>query len=137
MNPVFIFISILFLLAASLRIDFFFTILYLVTGIYIILRVWSDQIMKKLSIKRIFFDRAFIGDRVKVSLTVENGSRLPIPWLKVNEWIHWHLATTSSLRWVIPLKGKESRTFTYTLQAKRRGYYEVGPTDVHTVIYWE
>jgi uncharacterized protein (DUF58 family) len=132
MNPFFIFIIILFLLAAFLRIDFFFTILYLVTGVYIILRVWSDQIMKKLGIKRIFFDRAFIGDTVKVSLTIKNGSRLPIPWLMVNERIHWHLATPSSLRQVITLKGKETRTFTYTLQAKQRGYHKVGPTDIHT-----
>jgi len=132
MNPFFIFIIILFFLAVFLRIDFFFTILYLMTGIYIILRVWSDQVMKKLSIQRIFLDRAFIGDRIKVSLTVENGSRLPIPWLMVNEWVHWHLATMSSLRRVIALKGKETRTFTYTLQAKQRGYYEVGPADVHT-----
>jgi len=36
----------------------------------------------------------------------------------VNEWVHWHLATMSSLRRVIALKGKETRTFTYTLQAQ-------------------
>jgi uncharacterized protein (DUF58 family) len=132
MKPFYIFIIILFLLAAFLRIDFFFTILYLMTGVYIILHIWSDQIMKKLSIKRIFSDRAFIDDTIKISLTIKNGSRLPIPWLMVNERIHWHLATSSSLRQVITLKGKETRTFTYILQAKQRGYHKVGPTDIHT-----
>ena len=115
-----------------MRIDFFFTILYLVTGIYIILRVWSDQIIKNLGIQRVFTNRAFIGDKIKVSLTIKNGSRLPIPWLMVNERNHWHLATTSSLRQVITLKGKETRTFTYILQARQRGYHKVGPTDIHT-----
>ena len=119
MKPFYIFIIILFLLAAFLRIDFFLTIFYLVTGVYIILHVWSDQIMKKLSIKRIFFDRAFIDDTITISLTIKNGSRLPIPWLMLNEKIHWHLATSSSLRQVITLKGKETRTFTYILQAKQ------------------
>lgn len=132
MNPFYIFIIILFLLAAFLRIDFFFTILYLVTGIYIILRVWSDQIIKNLGIQRVFTNRAFIGDKIKVSLTIKNGSRLPIPWLMVNERNHWHLATLSSLRQVITLKGKETRTFTYILQARQRGYHKVGPTDIHT-----
>lgn len=132
MNPFFIFIIFAFILAALLRIDFFFTILYFVVGIYIVLYVWFDQIMKKLGIKRIFMDHAFIGDTIKVSLIIKNGSRLPIPWLMVNESIHWHLATTSSLQRVISLKGKETQTFAYTLQAKQRGYYKVGPTDVHT-----
>jgi uncharacterized protein (DUF58 family) len=132
MNPFFMFILILFVLASFLRIDFFFTILYLVTGVFIVVRVWSDRIIKKLDIQRIFLDRAFIGDMIEVSVTITNGSRLPIPWLTVDESVHWHLATSSSLHQVVTLKGKDTRTFTYTLQARQRGYYTVGPTDVRT-----
>jgi uncharacterized protein (DUF58 family) len=50
----------------------------------------------------------------------------------VNEAIHWSLATTSSLRQVTSLRGKEDCRFTYRLKAKQRGYYKVGPSVVHT-----
>lgn len=132
MSSFFAFISILFLLAAVLRVDFFFTVFYLFAGIYIVLRVWSDQIIKKLIIERDFFSRAFAGDEISVSLTIRNRSRLPIPWLTVQEAIHWSLATTSSLRQVISMKGKETCRFAYKLKANQRGYYKVGPASVHT-----
>ena len=41
-----VFIIILFILAALLRIDFFFTILYLFVGVYIISRFWSRRTFK-------------------------------------------------------------------------------------------
>jgi len=128
----FSFIIIIFILSALLRIDFFFTILYLFVGIYIILRWWSDQILKNINIERDLISRAFVGDHVLVKLKIQNRSRLPIPWLMVNETIHWSLATTSSLQQVVSMKGKETCRFTYKLQARQRGYYKVGPTVVYT-----
>jgi hypothetical protein len=38
-----VFILILFALAALLRIDFFFTILYMLAGVYFLSRLWSRQ----------------------------------------------------------------------------------------------
>jgi uncharacterized protein (DUF58 family) len=132
MTPFFIFMIALFLLAVFLRIDFFFTVLYLFVGIYIVLRIWSERIIKNLFIRRNFIDRAFVGDDISVNVNIRNGSLLPIPWLLVSEEIHWSLATTSLLRRVISFKGKETHTFTYKIQAKQRGYYRVGPTVMYT-----
>ena len=45
MNSFGVFSIILFILAAILRVDFFFTILYLFVGANVLLRLWSDQVM--------------------------------------------------------------------------------------------
>jgi uncharacterized protein (DUF58 family) len=132
MSPFFIFIIAIFILSALLRIEFFFTILYLFVGIYFVFRLWSEQTARKIIVKRDFYDRAFVGDAVQISLYVKNGSRLPIPWLMISELVHWSLAGASSIKQVISLKGKENRRFTYELRAKKRGYYKVGPTTVYT-----
>ncbi|MBW1779545.1 MAG: DUF58 domain-containing protein [Deltaproteobacteria bacterium] len=132
MSPFFVFVLVIIMMSALLRVDFFFTILYLFVGIYMVLRIWSDRITRNLFVQRDFLTHAFVGDEIRVNLKIRNQSRLPIPWLMVNEAIHWRLATTSSLRQVTSLKGKEDCGFTYRLKAKRRGYYKVGPTVVHT-----
>jgi uncharacterized protein (DUF58 family) len=132
MSSFFFFIIILFILAALLRVDFFFTILYLFLGVYIVLRLWSERVLRNVTIERTFINRAFIGDPIEVTLKIQNYSRLPVPWLMFNEAIHWGLSGASSLRHVISLVGKETQTFRYSLKAGRRGYYQVGPLIVNT-----
>lgn len=132
MSPFFIFVAVLFILSSLLHFDFFLTIFYLFVGIYIVLRMWFEHIMKNIFIKREFIGRAFADDVVNVSLYIENRSRFPIPWLLINESIHWNLATASSVKRVISVKGRETCRFTYRLQARQRGYYRVGPTVVYT-----
>jgi len=132
MSSFLLFILILFILAALLKIDFFFTILYLFVGVFIVLRLWSGRVFKGLSARRAFPQRAFLGDTVSVAVTVENQSRLPIPWLMLDEAIPWALSAASSSRQVVSLKGKESQTLRYTLAARRRGYYQIGPLILNT-----
>lgn len=129
MNSFFFFIIILFVLAVTLRVDFVFSILYLFAGIYIVLRLWTDHVFSRLEVRRTFVERAFLGDLVTVKLKLTNHSPLPILWLQLNEVIPWSLSmsTAQAVREIITLKGKESRTITYTLRASRRGYYAVGP----------
>ncbi|MFQ5577294.1 MAG: DUF58 domain-containing protein [Anaerolineae bacterium] len=132
MSAFFLFMVILLGLAALLRIDFFFTILYLFVAVYVTLRVWADRALAGLTIERAFENRAFIGDTVTVKLTITNTSRLPVPWLMVNEAIHWSLSASDSLRCVFSLRGKESQTVEYTLKPGRRGYFLVGPLVINT-----
>ena len=80
-----IFILALFALAALLRIDFFFSILYLFVGVYFFSHLWSRRMLKNLRISRTLPKRAFLGDRITATVTLENLSRLPIPWLLLNE----------------------------------------------------
>jgi uncharacterized protein (DUF58 family) len=71
------FILVLFVLASLLRIDFFFTILYLFGGAYILSRLWARRMLRNLSLSRALPQRAFLGEQVTVTLTLENRSFLP------------------------------------------------------------
>ncbi|HXV42369.1 MAG TPA: DUF58 domain-containing protein [Anaerolineae bacterium] len=127
-----VFILILFALAALLRIDFFFSILYLFAGVYVLSHLWSRRMLKNLRISRALPQRAFLGDRVTVTLKLENLSRLPIPWLLLSETLPIALTSPPFLRQVITLSGKASYSLPYTLHARQRGYYLIGPLSLQT-----
>lgn len=122
-----IFILVLFALAALLRIDFFFSILYLFVSVYLAAHFWSRRVLQQVRISRSLVQRAFLGDHVHVTLTVENLSRLPIPWLLLNESLPVALTNPPFRQEVITLGGRASYQLQYTLLARQRGYYLVGP----------
>nr|BAL57566.1 hypothetical conserved protein [uncultured Chloroflexota bacterium] len=126
------FLLVLFALAALLRIDFFFTILYLYLGVYLVSRFWLQQILKHLEISRTLPRRAFWGETVTVSLKLQNQSRLPVPWLRLNESFPVALATPPFVRQVITLGGKAGYHLQYSLKARKRGYYRIGPLTLET-----
>ena len=132
MRNFFIFILILLILAALLRIDFFFTILYLLIGVYIVLRVWSRRVLKNLKISRTLEQRVFLGEQITVTLTLENLSRLPIPWLMLNDSFSTVLSSPPFFREIITLGGKAKHTLHYALSARRRGFYQIGPLTLET-----
>lgn len=127
-----IFILTLFALAALLRIEFFFTVLYLFVGIYLVSQIWSRRMLRHLQVERSLERRAFLGDRVTVTLRLKNLSRLPIPWLLFNEVLPINLSTPPFFRQVITLGGQGSHTAGYTLSARKRGYYQIGPLKLQT-----
>ena len=79
------FLLTLFVIAAFLRVDFFFTIVYLFFGVYLLSRLWTRRMLEHLRVQRHFVDHRFFGDRVTVNVTVQNASWLPIPWVEVHE----------------------------------------------------
>ncbi len=127
-----IFILVLFFLAAILRIDFFFTILYLFVGVYIVSHIWSRRVLKQLKIQRKLEQRVFQGETVTVSLTLENPGLLPIPWLLLNDTFSTVLSSPPFFRQVITLDNRSSQSLHYTLTARRRGYYPIGPLTLET-----
>ncbi len=121
------FVIVLFVLAALLRIDFFFTILYLFTGIFLLLHVWSRRMLGQLEFRRCLAERAFLGDTVAVTLKVDNRSWLPVPWLLLSESLPVALTSPALQQMVVSLAGKGHHEFHYRLDARQRGYYKVGP----------
>jgi uncharacterized protein (DUF58 family) len=126
------FLLILFVIAALLRVDFFFTIAYLFFAVYLLSRLWTRRTVDRLRVQRCFTDRAFPGDRVTVDLTVHNAGWLPVPWLEVHESLRVELAVPPFYREVVSLGPRERRHFHYTLYCRRRGYYRVGPLTMQT-----
>ncbi len=88
--------------------------------------------MERLSVQRHFVDRGFLGDRVKVVVTVQNGGWLPVPWLEVNESLPVQLIAPPFHRQVVSLGPRERRRLSYTLSCRRRGYYPIGPLTMQT-----
>jgi uncharacterized protein (DUF58 family) len=125
------FILLLFILAALLRIDFFFTILYLFVGVYILSHLWLRRVFSQLEIARTLQQRAFLDEKVPVTLKLKNQSRLPILWLMLHEVFPVTLSSPPFFRQVITLEGKASHTVHYSLTARKRGYYQIGPLTLH------
>ncbi|MDY7042502.1 MAG: hypothetical protein SVX38_16745, partial [Chloroflexota bacterium] len=97
------FLLILFVIAALLRVDFFFTVIYFFFAVYLLPRLWTPRAVKHTRIKRSFVKRAFLGDRVTVDLMVHNDDWLPVPWLEVHESLPLQLSTPPFHRGVISL----------------------------------
>ena len=125
------FLLLLFIIAAFLRVDFFFTIVYLLLAAMVLSRVWVERTVHQLTASRDFTPRGFPGDRIPVRLTVRNAGWLPAPWLEVHESRSVELAS-SPFQQVISLKRHEERIFTYTLSCRRRGVHSIGPLTLQT-----
>lgn len=132
MRNIIVFILILFALASLLRIDFFFTILYLFIGVYVVARIWSRRVLKNLKISRTLEQRVFLGEQITVSLKLENLSRLPIPWLMLNDTFSTVLSSPPFFREIITLGSRAKQTLRYSLTTRRRGFYQIGPLTLET-----
>jgi uncharacterized protein (DUF58 family) len=126
------FLVLLFLIAAFLRVDFFFTILYLFCGVYLLSRVWVRQVVNRVRVRRCFTDHAFSGDQVTVEVALHNMGWLPAPWLQVGETLPVALITPPFHREVLSLGRHGKRSLNYTLHCRHRGYYPIGPLRLQT-----
>ena len=124
------FILALFVIAALLRISFFFTILYLFLALALLSWLWMRRRVERLHVERRFVNRAFYGDRVTVDLEVHNSGWLPIPWLELRESVPVDLLTPPLKGQVFSLGSRERRRLSYTLNCRRRGYYPIGPLTI-------
>ncbi len=132
MSQVTLVILILIILALLLRLDFVFYIVYVVAGVYFLARWMTPRAFRALTMEREFADHAFLGERVAVTLRLRNQRRLPLAWLQADESVAPELAGGPAPRFALSLRGRESREFYYAVQAKRRGYYRLGPLTVRS-----
>ena len=126
------YLMVLFIIAALLRVSFFFTIFYLFLALALTSHFWMRRRAERVCAQRRFVNRAFFGDRVTVDLLVQNTSRLPIPWLELNESLPVDLFTPPLKGQVVSLGPRECWRTRYTLNCRKRGYYLVGPLTITT-----
>ncbi len=129
---------IMFLIAALLRLDFYFHILYFLGATYLLTRLWTQRASGQLTAARRFVRRAFPGEKVTITLEVHNAGWLPVPWVEVYESLPPGMGSalmqdaasedaSAAERHVISLWGGARHRLTYTLTGYRRGYYRIGP----------
>jgi uncharacterized protein (DUF58 family) len=127
MQNLLVFIVGLFLLAALFRVDFFFYLLYVLFGVFFLSRVWTSRTLRGVECKREYTDRAFLGERLLVTLHLRNRNLLPVAWLRIHESLPIQLKSPSFFNHVLSLLPKEEARLTYDLECRRRGYYPLGP----------
>ena len=120
-------LGVLLLIGLLLRLDFVFYVFYVVGGIWLLARWATPRSMKALAVRRSFVSHAFLGETIPVTLDLHNQTRLPIPWLKVNESLPLDLAAAARINRIYTLRPRERVTISYDLHCRRRGYYPVGP----------
>jgi len=117
-------------IAAILRGDFVFTLLYLLAGVLLLGRAWSQALMQRLRVTRRMVTHAFLGEQVTVRLGIANPSLLPAVWLHVQEHLTIELGWRTPFERVISLNPFGRTELEYRLRAYKRGVYAVGPATV-------
>lgn len=119
-------------LAAALRSEIFFYLLYVLVGLQLVAWFWMRAIARSLRWSRRLPAAVFPGETAEVRIVIRNESLLPIPWLALDESLPPALRLTPAVRMVVALGAREQREVAYTLQGQRRGLYEVGPLMLRT-----
>lgn len=123
---------ILLAIGALMREDFVFTLIYLLAGAFAFGRWWSRKALKSLKIERKFPDRAFLGEEVQVDLELSNPGLLPAVWVRLHESLPVEMAVPNFFRSVVSLGPREEVKLHYLLKARKRGYYPIGPLNLHS-----
>ncbi len=126
-------ILIVFMIVAFLlQVDFIFYLVYICLGIYAWGQWMTPRLIKNIDTTREFNDHAFWGEQVPVTLTLKNTSRVGLPWLQVRESVAVNLMMRQTTNQVMTLRGRETISLIYSVQARRRGYYKIGPMQIKT-----
>ncbi len=118
---------VLLIISAVLREDSVLYIFYIVTGIFVIGNWWSRHSLKQVRFHRSFPNRAFLGENIPILLTLTNASWLPTFWVQIHDSLPVELTTPNFFQVVTHVGSHRQETFEYQLQAKKRGFYQVGP----------
>src|SRR6266545_6142673 len=123
---------VLLLIASFLRGDFALTLIYLVVGGLVAGMGWCYRALAQVEAKRRFNAHAFLGERIKVDLHVQNKGWLPVLWLELYETLPVALVGPNSFQSVINLGPRADANFEYSIEARKRGYFQIGPLSIST-----
>ena len=132
MFDLFFLLLFLFAFAVFLRMDWIYYVFYVVGGVWLISHWWTRRSLRKLHVSRRVPAKAFAGERILSDINFQNRSRLPIPWLRLQENIPIDLRAIEQYSTVISVGGRSLTRRQFELHCHRRGYYEVGPLSLQT-----
>ncbi len=132
MHHLFWSLIILFVFAALLRMDWAYYLVYVVGGVWLISHWTVRSTSRQLEITRTTPERAFAGQQIEASVTLNNHGWMPIPWLVFQERIPVELRGDADYRVVLSVGSRDSTEYRYALDCRQRGYYAIGPLSIHT-----
>lgn len=125
-------LAVLLLIAAFMRGDFALTLIYLIIGALAAGFWWCRQALTQVQTKRRFVTHAFLGEQIKINLHVQNKGWLPIPWLEIRDTLPVALTGPRNFQTVTNLGSGGDANFEYWIEARKRGYYPIGPLSIST-----
>lgn len=120
-------IVLLLAVAAFMRDDFAVTLIYLLVGASALGLWWSRRALSRVTLSRTYTPWAFLGDKVNIRIHLRNKGWLPVLWLSIQESLPVGLSTVQAFEQVTTLGPREEIELGYTLGARKRGHYMVGP----------
>ena len=132
MHSVFWALLILSLAAVLLRMDWVYYLIYVVGGVWLFSHWWIRRSLSMLTVNRAVEQRAFPGETLTAKIQIHNNSRLPLPWLHVQERVPFSLRDSASYRSVLSVPGQSDIECEFPYHCTKRGYYEVGPLSLQT-----
>lgn len=132
MHNIFWALLVLFAVAALLRMDWVYYLVYLVGGVWIFSHIWMRRSLGSVQMVRDLPARAFAGEIIDARLHLHNRSWLPLPWLQIQEAVPLELKDQLNYRSVTSVGGHSTVEQPYRLACKKRGYYQVGPLSLRS-----
>jgi uncharacterized protein (DUF58 family) len=132
------FLAVVLILLAALALDagLLAFAMYVLLGVLIVSRLLARTWIGKLSAVRTCpTSVAEIGDKVDVTVTIRNGSSLPVPWVLLEDMLPRDAINLRSPRLKIKgrrvhlrmIRGRGTATLEYQLTCVTRGYFQIGP----------
>ncbi|MDX9991238.1 MAG: DUF58 domain-containing protein [Anaerolineales bacterium] len=115
------------LVAALMSDDFALTLIYLLVGAFSLGSWWSRRALQQIEARRELDSHAFLGQTIKISLKVRNNGLIPAAWVALYESRPLALGGIKPFQRVTGFGPRQESSFEYTLEARKRGYYPVGP----------
>jgi uncharacterized protein (DUF58 family) len=134
-------IVLILILAIIFRLGLLVYAMYALIGILLLSRFlthrWAASLSASRECNRLTAEE---GDLVAVIVTIRNTSKLPIPWVMVEDLLPRDalmfsppsLAVTGNRLELTHLWPQQHRTIRYQLKCNRRGYYQLGPLVLET-----
>lgn len=121
-------IWILLIAALFLRGKVLYVMLYALTATYFLSRAMANRSFAGLQFTReLSAERGFVGEKVDITVSVTNTSRLPVVWLVASDETTHLLNVVSPRRAVLSLRPGETKRWTYGVVPRRRGLHTIGP----------
>lgn len=122
----------LFGIAAFLRMDWIYYLIYVVGGVWLFSHWWVRRSLENIEVQRQLPTRAFAGETISGDVVLRNRSRLPVPWLRIHESIPLELQATDKYKVVLSIGSHSQARHTFQFHCHKRGYYPVGPLRLYT-----
>jgi len=118
---------VLMIIAALMRDDFSLTLAYLFVGVTVIGTWWERRSLAQVKHERRYNEHAFLDEQVEINLCVHNRGWLPVLWVGLQDSLPVALSASPFFQQVLSLGPGAKVNFNYSVYAKKRGYYPIGP----------